>query len=42
MEAELEAMGYSQAAINKMTPGQAHRIISSSPGSKPVSGDLKL
>ena len=42
MEAELQAMGYTEAVINKMTPGQAHRIIASSPGSKPVSGDLKL
>ena len=42
METDLLRMAYSQAAINKMTPGQAHRIISSSPGGKAVSGDLKL
>jgi len=42
MASALQAKGYSQPAICKMTPGQAHRIISSSPGSKAISGDLKL
>ena len=42
MASALHAKGYSMPAVSRMTPGQAHRILSNSPGSKAVSGDLKL